>query len=322
MWVVPEKSSDSSLIRIAQHFQDNRLPVVTWKHPRTHAVLLRSSSFLTSPAPKKKPILSKPTDKAPDQDLVGIMNPDVEAFLSEIVRMSPNNGALDTVGKSLTLSFTRDTAYPLSSFRMSPDLSECPDEEEEDELRRADEESTESPELSETRSQYKHSLYASSEHSFELFSGGFTHSLSFEEQPMTLASNTVNDRESMFAMYSLTERVEEGDDEEEEGEEIHIGQQSPNAPDLGIGVPDISEVFGKNLGPLDSRGQPHTSIATLPTNPRDWIMTDILPNKLDEWQTNGLYVLGDKNVLRNVAGNVYSDCTLVPVEVRLKSSII
>ena len=119
VWIVPEKSSDSSLIRIAQHFQDNRIPVVTWKHPHTHAVLLRSSSFLSPPAPKKKTILSKPADKAPDQDLVGIMNPDVEAYLSEIVRMSPNNGAIDTVGKSLTLSFTRDNGYPMSSFRMS-----------------------------------------------------------------------------------------------------------------------------------------------------------------------------------------------------------
>ena len=237
------------------------------------------------------------------------MNPDVEAYLSEIVRMSPNNGAIDTVGKSLTLSFTRDNGYPMSSFRMSPDLSECPDEEEEDELSRSMTGDDESIGSADTRSQYKYSLCASSEHNFEFFSGGFSHSLSFDEQPMTLATNAVNDKESVFAMNSLTERVEEGD-EEEEGEQIHIGQLSRNAPYLGIGIPD------KNIGPLDSRSQPHTSITTLPTNPRDWIMMDVLPNKLDEWQTNGLYVLGDKNMLRNVAGNVYPNCTLVPIEVR------
>ncbi|KAI5636911.1 DENN (AEX-3) domain-containing protein [Phthorimaea operculella] len=40
---VPESIGDESLRRIARCYRQNRLPVVTWKHPRTHALLARSS---------------------------------------------------------------------------------------------------------------------------------------------------------------------------------------------------------------------------------------------------------------------------------------
>ncbi|MFT7816707.1 myotubularin-related protein 13 isoform X1 [Arapaima gigas] len=43
--VVPQSVQDSSLQKVARCYRHNRLPVVSWKHPRTKAVLLRSGGF-------------------------------------------------------------------------------------------------------------------------------------------------------------------------------------------------------------------------------------------------------------------------------------
>ncbi|XP_056134125.1 myotubularin-related protein 13 isoform X2 [Lampris incognitus] len=43
--VVPQAVHDSSLHKVARCYRHNRLPVVSWKHPRTKAVLLRSGGF-------------------------------------------------------------------------------------------------------------------------------------------------------------------------------------------------------------------------------------------------------------------------------------
>ena len=51
---VPAKITDSSLASLASQFNLSRLPVVTWRHPRKEAVLLRSSSFIPSAIGKKK----------------------------------------------------------------------------------------------------------------------------------------------------------------------------------------------------------------------------------------------------------------------------
>ena len=334
VWVVPERCTDESLIRVASHFQDNRLPVVTWKHPRTGAVLLCSSSFVVPPASKKKPLLPKPTDKPFDHDVVGIMNPDVEVYLSEIVKMSPSED-WEGGGKSLTLSLSREATMPLSSVVFMTELEDCP----EDEVLNVQSPRTPpgvsgsadtcssggSPHSPGSRSQYHHSLYASTEVNFELFEGlpVFSHSLSFEEQPMTLASN-VNMKDEPLSIEQLRSlsilsgrEGREEEEEEEEGEErLHVGSASPNMPDLGMEQPnplDFGEVYGKDIG---REGHPHVTIASLPTNPRDWIVMNALPQEVDHWQANGLYVLGDKSVLRNVPCNLYPGCTLIPIEVR------
>ncbi|XP_028999555.1 myotubularin-related protein 13 isoform X2 [Betta splendens] len=43
--VVPQAVQDSSLQKVARCYRHNRLPVLSWKHPRTRAVLLRSGGF-------------------------------------------------------------------------------------------------------------------------------------------------------------------------------------------------------------------------------------------------------------------------------------
>ncbi|KAG7327197.1 hypothetical protein KOW79_008803 [Hemibagrus wyckioides] len=43
--VVPQSVQDGSLQKVARCYRHNRLPVVTWKHPRTKAVLMRAGGF-------------------------------------------------------------------------------------------------------------------------------------------------------------------------------------------------------------------------------------------------------------------------------------
>ena len=62
-------------------------------------------------------------------------------------------------------------------------------------------------------------------------------------------------------------------------------------------------------------GSPGT-FSTLPTNPRDWIVMDVLPGQLSHWQANALYILGDYAALKDIPDNLYPNCTLVPVEVK------
>ncbi|XP_078661870.1 myotubularin-related protein 13-like [Branchiostoma floridae x Branchiostoma belcheri] len=43
--VVPQSVSDESVRKVARCYRQSRLPVVTWRHPRTRAVLMRSGGF-------------------------------------------------------------------------------------------------------------------------------------------------------------------------------------------------------------------------------------------------------------------------------------
>ena len=58
------------------------------------------------------------------------------------------------------------------------------------------------------------------------------------------------------------------------------------------------------------------NFSALPTNPRDWIVMDALPEQLNHWQANALYIIGDKPVLQDIPEDLYPNCTFVPVEVR------
>ena len=57
------------------------------------------------------------------------------------------------------------------------------------------------------------------------------------------------------------------------------------------------------------------SFSTLPTNPRDWIVMDMLPGELGHWQSSAMYILGDRAVLQDIPEDLYPSCTFVPVEV-------
>ena len=72
------------------------------------------------------------------------------------------------------------------------------------------------------------------------------------------------------------------------------------------------------LNSPDFEGSPAT-FSMLPTNPRDWITVDALPAQLHHWSDSALYIIGDKQALREVPDDLFPNCTFVPVEVRLTS---
>ena len=45
---------------------------------------------------------------------------------------------------------------------------------------------------------------------------------------------------------------------------------------------------------------------------------DALPEQLNHWQANALYIIGDKPVLQDIPEDLYPNCTFVPVEVRAR----
>lgn len=111
--VVPTQVTEESLASIAGQFQHNRFPVVTWKHPKKEAVLLRSSSFVPSTIVKKKftavgvgaklmPSVASKQQSREDSNLVfqnkagvGVYNSDVEKYFYEL--FSTNTPSLDLV---------------------------------------------------------------------------------------------------------------------------------------------------------------------------------------------------------------------------------
>ena len=59
------------------------------------------------------------------------------------------------------------------------------------------------------------------------------------------------------------------------------------------------------------------TFSTLPTNPRDWVIMDVLPDQLSLWQAKALYIVGDSTLLKDVPDSLYPNCTLVPVDVSI-----
>ncbi len=103
--VVPSKVTDESLASLAGQFQHNRWPVVTWKHPRKEAVLLRASSFVPSTITRKKfsqqmgakflPSIAQ-KQLASDEAMqnragVGVYNREFENYLYGLILDSPKN---------------------------------------------------------------------------------------------------------------------------------------------------------------------------------------------------------------------------------------
>ena len=79
-----------------------------------------------------------------------------------------------------------------------------------------------------------------------------------------------------------------------------------------------SQFWGLNSP--DFEGSPAT-FSMLPTNPRDWITVDALPAQLHHWSDSALYIIGNRQALRDVPDDLFPNCTFVPVDVRLTSLI-
>lgn len=128
MLVVPDKVSDSQLISMANQFQHNRFPVITWKHSKKQAVLLRSSSFVPSSIARKTVSASalgyvqtgithtsgKPPGNAGG---VGVYNIDVENYLLSILLVAQTDRSQQANG-----SLVRQVLMPPRTVEFDPEL--------------------------------------------------------------------------------------------------------------------------------------------------------------------------------------------------------
>uniref|UniRef100_A0A3B3QJM1 SET binding factor 2 n=1 Tax=Paramormyrops kingsleyae TaxID=1676925 RepID=A0A3B3QJM1_9TELE len=86
--VVPQTVPDSSLQKVARCYRHNRLPVVSWKHPQTKALLMRSGGFhgkgVVSLFKSQNPSSAAPTSSSESSSL------EQEKYLQAILSAIPN----------------------------------------------------------------------------------------------------------------------------------------------------------------------------------------------------------------------------------------
>lgn len=319
------------LQRVSKQFLDNRLPVVTWKHSKNGAVLLRSASFVMPSVPRKKPgsrVLAK--QAADDLEQVGVKSTDVDAFISEIVRACPHVNEdlysslqLSMPPTSLMFDNEADSEDPTRSQLTSLGGSQ-------DSLRLQPGSNGDSPEghqpkISSSKGMYQASMYAAVDNVMPQWdprsSPDYSRTFSDEQQPMTMTSGRCSPGRplSLISMSSIgpVGIVPEDD--------TQFSSPDLDAPvdilesDEGDGHSQLSQefgdVYGKDIGDKADKNA-HVKFASLPINPRNWIVMDALPKEIQRWESKGLYVIGDKVVLQHVRPDTYQDCTFVPVEVR------
>ena len=314
--MVPDKLTDDSLARIASQFQCSRLPVVTWRHTDNEAVLLRSASFVVpSPAHRKKPSMHLSKSQSSDKTMeMGIMSSDVEAFITTIVNACPM--IEDPVG--LSGSFTQEVSMPPTSLLFAPDDGQH--QSSTSSLTPQDNIDGDSP-----GAKYHYSLYAAAETGYDWESNQLSRQHSLDEQPMTLSSaaNLHDDWEdqpiSMVPLTSLTPltTINSEDTVSPYNSPKMTRRLSISTRPLSRRMPrDVGEVFGRGISKKSKQDNSQLNFASLPTAPRDWVVMDALQSELDNWKINGLYIIGEKRILGSVPSDLYTGCTLLPVEVR------
>ena len=335
MWVIAEKFSDDSLARIASQFTSNRLPVVTWKHPKSQGVLLRSASFISSNPQRKKGSIylhhggkNTPNQKT-DINAKGILSIDVEAFITTVVNACPQ--VEDIAG--LSGSFSQEMSIPPTSLLFAPDGTTS-----QSSLTNVSNPGLLSQNSIESQNgdknvaaKYQYSLYASTEHSYDWESANVTpeyiRTIS-DEQPMTLSTSDLKrgkDWEemtqptSLFPLTSLAPLsiLPESDEEDDLPRTSSIDEIPEERPVLRQSSRDAGEVFGRGINKKQKRKSSHVNFASLPTAPRDWVVMDALQDEIMQWKSDELYIIGEKRILGNISPDVYPGCTLLPVEVRI-----
>lgn len=347
------------MTRVAPHFLSNRLPIVTWKHPRTKAILLRSASFVVPPPPQRKSgILNVHggkhiPDKPSDMETQGIMSADVETFIASIVSACPKVMEDDNEMKYWSGSFSRDVSMPPASLLFDPDdappqsglasqITAAGQKNRHGVQTQTSSDSTgfETGEGGGRReSYYRHSLYASTELMLEWETNAhlpqmYVREPTFEDQPLTLSTsdfkqqNTDNDQPpSLMPLTSLAPVLKQEDEEGSESSyplrtsspidytDLGVEEEPPVLRKSSVSSREFSEMFGRGSNKKLKRKSAHVNFASIPTNPRDWVVMDALQDEIKHWKTLGLYIIGEKGVLRNVPSELYPNCTLLPVEV-------
>ena len=324
--------TDDSLARIVSQFQSSRLPVVTWRHTENDAVLLRSASFVvTSSVHRKKPSMHLSKNAQSEKAIeMGILSSDVEAFITTIVNACP---MMEEHG--LTNSFTQEMSLPPTSLMFAPDDGHLLSQSsitslETNGTKRISQNSIDGDSPS---AKYNYSLYTATDAGYDWESNqvsggvqGYARNYSLEEQPMTMSSgiNTQGEWDdqplSMVPMTSIAPNISilnrDDNDSPYSSPKMSRRLSFTSRPLSRKMARDVGEVFGRGISKKNKQGNSQVNFASLPTAPRDWVVMDALQSEMENWKTNGLYIIGEKRILGNVPTDVYAGCTLLPVEVR------
>ena len=297
------------------------------------AVLIRSASFVVpTPAHRKKPSMHLSKNSSSDKTIeTGILSSDVEALITTIVNACP----MIEEHSRLSGSFTQEMSMPPPSLMFAPDDGYLSSHASSSAINGGNPEgkrtSLDSTDGDSPGSRYHYSLYAATEAGYEWESnqssiGEFSRNVSLEEQPMTLASASLQEEGeweggplSMVPLTSLMP-VSSGsvDDNVSPYSSPKLSRRLSisNRPLSRRMARDVGEVFGRGISKKSKQDNSQVNFASLPTSPRDWVVMDALQQELENWQTNGLYIIGEKRILSCVPSDVYAGCTLLPVEVR------
>ena len=335
IWVMAENVQGEFLQRVSKQFVNNRLPVVTWKHSKNAAVLLRSASFVTPVVPRKRPTSRVLARQLTTDDLeqVGVLSTDVDAFISEIVQACPH------VNDDLHTSLQSSIPPPSLMFDNEMDTEESirsrlTSQGSQDSLPLSGSSSSneDSPESRRhkknlSKTMYHTSLYAALDNVMPQWDPRASPELSrtiSEEQPMTIPSGIDGSSGQPLSLLPMSSIGPMGIVPEDTPDTVPLSPLDPEAPIDMMESDDtdahsqfsqeLGDVFGKDIGNKKEENA-HVKFASLPTNPRDWIVMDALPKEMQRWESKGLYVIGDKLVLQRVPPDMYQDCTFVPVEV-------
>ena len=331
IWVMAESIQGEFLQRVSKQFVNNRLPVVTWKHSKNSAVLLRSASFV-APVIRKKPVSRALTRQVTTDDLeqVGVLSTDVDAFISEIVKACPH------VNEDLHASLQSSIQPPSLMFVNEADAEESirsrlasQGSQDSLQLRGSSSSNEDSPESqrrkkSSSKGMYQSSLYAALDNviqEWDLRTSPELFRTISEEQPMTMPGGNDGSSGQPAPLLSMSSIGPLGIVSEDNTPMSPIDLEPPldmlesdDTDAQSQHSQELGDVFGKDIGNKKEENA-HVRFASLPTNPRDWIVMDALPKEIQHWESKGLYVIGDKLVLQRVRPDMYQDCTFVPVEV-------
>ena len=265
---MPSSVSDDIVISLTNQFKESRFPAVTWRHPVSKAVILRSSTF------------SESTNTAVSYHK-GHHN-DTE----ETIRGMPN-GPVPTRGlasrQSSYVQLGGSGIYHASLDTLLCGIVMC------------------------VKSMSSSNKHTGSFINNELLSsaGDFQDYISIDEDPPTPPQRTKRKITVTKSFDKLQGQLKESLDYERGGfasdepdGPTFSREASHVSPDpLGLDRPPKKlQMRSDSSRGIDIKSPTHFS--SLPTSPRDWVMVEALPVQMTHWKTSPVYIIADKNVLR------------------------
>ena len=258
---MPSSVSDDVVISLSSQFEESRFPVVTWRHPTSRAVILRSSTFSETTGvsyhkgrhgDSEQAVLGIPNGPMPTRGAArqvsavhlggsGIYHASMERLLLGVVMCVKN---MESHEHSKSLSDTE--FFGTDEFDEYSPMEEGPPT---------------PPQRTKRKVTITRSYSEKLKDNMDYERGGYS---TDEPEGPTFSRETA--------------------------------QTSPDP--LGVDQPPrklhIRTDSSRNIDVVKSP----THFSTLPTSQRDWVTVEALPHEMSHWKTSPVYIIADKDVLR------------------------